>query len=108
MDALQNLMDDVESSSYYGRGEDPSFGRPKQKGLRTLLTSNLTTNPINAGAYKATDFLRDTVQQCRINGGDPDVLLVSSNFMTGLATWGQAVQRIDAGVNVFGTPRASS
>ena len=24
--------------------------------------------------------------------------------MTGLATWGQAVQRIDAGVNVFGTP----
>jgi hypothetical protein len=105
MDALQNLMDDLEYSSYYGRGEDPAVAsRPKQKGLKTLLTANLTTNPINAGAYKSTDFIRDTLQECRINGGDPDVLLVSSNFMTGLATWGQAVQRIDAGVNVFGTP----
>ena len=105
MDALQNLMDDMESTSYYGRGEDPAVAaRPKQKGLRTLLTANLTTNPVNAGAYKATDFIRDTLQLCRVNGGDPDVLLVSPNFMTGLATWGQAVQRIDAGVNVFGTP----
>ena len=68
------------------------------------MTTNLTTNPINAGAYKPTDLLRDTIQQCRVNGGEPDVLLVSTNFMTGLATWGQAVQRIDAGVNVFGTP----
>ena len=105
MDALQNLMDDIEYSSYYGRGEDPAVAaRPKQKGLRTLLNGTLTTNPVNAGAYKATDFIRDTMQLCRQNGGDPDVLLVSSNFMTGLATWGQAAQRIDAGVNVFGTP----
>ncbi len=105
MDALQNLMDDMESTSYYGLGDDPALAaRPKQKGLRTLLSSTLTTSPVNAGAYKATDFIRDTLQLCRINGGDPDVLLVSSNFMTGLATWGQAVQRIDAGVNVFGTP----
>jgi Family of unknown function (DUF5309) len=105
MDALQNLMDDMESTSYYGLGDDPALAaRPKQKGLRTLLSSTLTTSPVNAGAYKATDFIRDTLQLCRMNGGDPDVLLVSSNFMTGLATWGQAVQRIDAGVNVFGTP----
>ncbi len=72
--------------------------------MRFLLTANQTTNPVNAGAYKPTDLIRDTLQQCRINGGDPDVLLVSSNFMTGLATWGMAVQKIDAGVNVFGTP----
>lgn len=105
MDALQNLMDDMEYSSYYGLGDDPAIAaRPKQKGLRTLLTTNRTTNPVNAGAYAPTDFIRDTLQQCRINGGDPDVLLVSSNFMTGLATWGMAVQKIDAGVNVFGTP----
>jgi hypothetical protein len=105
MSALQNLMDDMEVTSYYGLGDDPAVAlRPKQKGLKTLLTSNNTSSPINAGAYKATDFIRDTMQQCRVNGGDPDVLLVSSNFMTGLATWGQAVQRIDAGVNVFGTP----
>ncbi len=62
MDALQNLMDDMESSTYYGRGEDPAVAaRPKQKGLKTLLSVNNTTNPTNAGAYKATDFIRDTL-----------------------------------------------
>lgn len=107
MDALQNLMDDMEVSSYYGIGEDPAAsasGRPKQKGLRALLASNRTTAPVNAGAYKPTDLIRDTMEKCRTKGGDPDVLIVSSNFMTGLATWGHAAQRIDAGVNIFGTP----
>ena len=105
MDALQNLMDDMEYSSYYGRGEDPSVsGRPKQKGLRSLLTSNNVTAPTNSGAYKPTDLIRDTMQACRTAGGDPDVLIVSTNFMTGLATWGHAAQRINAGTTVFGTP----
>ena len=105
MDALQNLMDDMESSAYYGRGEDPAVAaRPKQKGLKSLLVSNTTVAPTNAGAYKPTDLMRDTLERCRTGGGDPDVLLVSTNFMTGLATWGHAAQRINAGVNVFGTP----
>jgi hypothetical protein len=105
MDALQNLMDDMESSTYYGLGEDPSVAsRPKQKGLKALLSVNNTTTPTNAGAYKATDFLRDTLQAARSGGGDPDVLLLSTNFMLGLATWGQAVMRLNAGTNVFGTP----
>jgi hypothetical protein len=105
MDALQNLMDDMEVSSYYGRGEDPNnVQRAKQKGLRTLLQANLTTSPTNAGAYKPTDLIRDTMEKCRLGGGEPDVLLVSTNFMSGLATWGHAAQRIDAGVNIFGTP----
>jgi hypothetical protein len=105
MDALQNLMDDMEYSSYYGRGEDPSVsGRPKQKGLRALLSSNVTTAPTSAGAYKPTDLIRDTLEKCRVGGGEPDVLIVSTNFMTGLATWGHAAQRINAGTTVFGTP----
>ncbi len=105
MDSLQNLMDDMESSTYYGRGEDPSIAsRPKQKGLKTLLSVNNTTSPTNASAYKATDFIRDTMEQCRAGGGDPDVLLLSTNFMLGLATWGQALMRVNAGANVFGTP----
>ena len=105
MDALQNLMDDMEYSSYYGRGEDPAVAlRPKQKGLRTLLSTNLTTAPTNAGAYKPTDLIRDTFEKCRIGGGQPDVLVVSTNFMTGFATWGHAAQRINAGSTVFGTP----
>jgi hypothetical protein len=105
MDALQNLMDDMESSSYYGIGDDPAVAaRPKQKGLKTLLSVNNTTSPTNAGAYKATDFIRDTLELSRAGGGDPDVLLLSTNFMLGLATWGQAVMRVNAGTNVFGTP----
>lgn len=105
MDALQNLMDDMEVSSYYGLGEDPNdVARPKQKGLRKLLQGNLTTSPTNAGAYKPTDLIRDTMEKCRLGGGEPDVLLVSTNFMSGLATWGHAAQRVDAGVNIFGTP----
>ncbi len=105
MIALQNLMDDMEVSSYYGRGEDPAVtSRPKQKGLKALLVTNNTATPTNAGSYTASDFIHDTLERCRVNGGDPDVLILSSNFMSGLATWGQAVQKIDAGSNVFGTP----
>ena len=105
MEALQNLMDDMEYSSYYGLGEAPSpLGRPKQKGLRALIASNRVTAPANPGAYKPADLVRDTLEKCRVGGGSPDVLLVSSNFMTGLAIWGHAAQRLDAGTNVFGMP----
>ncbi len=105
MDALQNLLDDMEVSAFYGLGEDPAVsGRPKQKGLRTLLASSRTIAPTNAAAYKPTDLIRDTLERARIGGGEPDVLMVSTNFMSGLATWGHAAQRIDAGVSVFGVP----
>lgn len=106
MDALQSLMDDIETTAYYGKGEAPgtsTSGRPKAKGLKTLI-GNSTTSPINAGAYKATDFIRDALESARTDGGQPDIVLLSSNFMTGLATWGHAVQRLEAGRNIFGTP----
>lgn len=106
MDALQNLMDDMETSAYYGNGVAPSSGgRPQMKGLKTLIASaNVATSPTNAGAYKPTDLIRDTLQLARSGGGQPDVMLVSTNFMTGFATWGHAALRIDAGENIFGTP----
>jgi hypothetical protein len=105
MDALQNLLDDMEVSCYYGLGESPSVsGRPKQRGLRALLTTNRVISPTSGSGYKPSDLVRDTLERCRANGGSPDVLLVSTNFMTGLAIWGHAAQRIDAGVNVFGLP----
>lgn len=105
IEALQNLMDDMECSSYYGRGESPAVSdRPKQKGLRTLLAENLVTNPINADTYKRTDFIRGTLEKCRANGGDPDVLLLSPDFMRGLSVWGAAAHKVDAGVTVFSTP----
>jgi hypothetical protein len=106
MDALQNLMDDIEVSSYYGKGEAPtSGGRPKMKGISALIAAgNITTSPTNAGSYKSTDLIRDLLEKARSGGGEPDVLVVSTNFLTGLAIWGQAVQQINAGTNVFGTP----
>ena len=52
----------------------------------------------------STDLMRDTLQACRTGGGEPDLLLVATNFMTGFAIWGQALQRIPAGETDFGTP----
>ena len=73
-------------------------------GLKYILATNNTTSPTNASAYGSTDLIRDTLQAARSNGGEPDLLVVSTNFMSGFATWGQAIQRIPAGETVFGTP----
>lgn len=101
--ALQDLIDDMECSTFYGRGEAPHVsGRPKQKGLRALLAGTLTANPGDAREYRPADLVRDAFRPCRANGGDPDVLLVSSEFMTGFATWGQVAHRVDGGASVLG------
>lgn len=106
MDSLQNLMDDMEYAAYYGKGEAPASGnRPKMKGIKALIDSgNVTTSPSDASGYKAVHLIRDLVEKARSGGGEPDVLMVSTNFMTGFATWGHAVQRIDAGTSIFGQP----
>jgi hypothetical protein len=109
---LQNMVDDIEYSSYYGIAQAPTSdsGTPdtattaKMNGLRSILVTNNTTSPTNASAYFSTDLIRDTLQAARTNGGEPDLMLVSTNFMSAFATWGQAVQRIPAGETVYGTP----
>jgi Family of unknown function (DUF5309) len=113
---LQNMVDDIENSVYYGIAQAPvDNANPllattaKMNGLRSILqTNNISvmtgTTPVNAAAYGSSDLLRDTLQSARQNGGDPDLLVVSTNFMSGFATWGQAIQRIPAGETVFGTP----
>lgn len=104
MDALNNLMDDLERSSYFGKGESGTVdGRPKQKGVKTLIApSNVVTSPTNAGAYTATDLVRDLLSGPRANGGAPDVIFVSSNWMQAFAIWGQAILRLDAGTTNIG------
>lgn len=104
--AMQNMMDNLEVACYIGKGDAGSSGnkRPKMKGLSQLLTTNNVTSPTNAGAYKPTDFIRDALQGPRAAGGSPDVVLVSTEYMSGLATWGHAVQQVQAGTNIFGTP----
>jgi hypothetical protein len=109
---LQNMVDDIENSMYYGIAQSPNDAvgvTAKMNGLRSILQSNnissLTgTSPVNAAAYGATDLIRDTLQAARAGGGEPDLLVVSTNFMSGFATWGQAIQRVPAGETAFGTP----
>lgn len=109
---LQNLVDDIETTCYYGLAQAPTAdsGTPdaattaKMNGLKAILQTNNTVSPTNASAYGSTDLIRDTLQAARTNGGEPDLLVVATNFMSGFATWGQAIQRIPAGETVFGTP----
>jgi Family of unknown function (DUF5309) len=113
---LQNMVDDIENSVCYGIAQAPvDTGNPltsttaKMNGLRSILVTNnisslTNTTPVNAAAYGSTDLIRDTLQACRQGGGEPDLLVVSTNFMSGFATWGQAIQRVPAGETVFGTP----
>jgi hypothetical protein len=100
------MVDDIENTFYYGVKEAATDNTvtAKSDGIKSILTTNNVTSPTNASAYSSTDLMRDTLQACRTGGGDPDLLLVSTNFMTGFATWGQAIQRIPAGETIFGTP----
>ncbi len=109
---LQNMVDDIENCMYYGIAQAPNDAAgitAKMNGLRSIIQTNnissLTgTTPVNAAAYGATDLIRDTLQAARAGGGEPDLLIVSTNFMSGFATWGQAIQRVPAGETAFGTP----
>jgi hypothetical protein len=104
---LQNMVDDIENCCYYGLSQAPvdsSATTAKMNGLKAILVTNNVTSPTNNAAYAATDLIRDTLQSARSGGGEPDLLVVSTNFMSGFATWGQAIQRVPAGETVFGTP----
>jgi Family of unknown function (DUF5309) len=112
--AMQHTLDDFESSCYYGLGIviGATATRPMMVGLAGgttasptgLIKSNFVAGPTNAAAYKPSDLVRDTLQAALNGGGNPTVLLVSTDFMSGFATWGHAAMRINAGTNVFGTP----
>jgi hypothetical protein len=104
-DKLQNITDDIEFAAMYGRAENVggAVSRYKMGGLFNLLTTNNTTGPTNAAAYKPSDFIRDTFQPIVSAGGNPDLILASTGWLTGLSVWGFQPQRIDAGSTVFGT-----
>lgn len=102
---MQHVMDDFESACYYGKvvANTGATVRPQMQGLQNLIATNKTTTPTNASAYKPADLYRDTIQKCFSGGGQPSVMLVSSDFLTGLAMWGNAPLRVNAGSNVYGT-----
>lgn len=103
MVALQNLMDDMETTCYYGKGKAPWTGRPNQKGLCELLATNrIPTERIYACG--PAQFIKDAKERCQDGGGDPDALIVSGPFALLLASLNVSLYRIDAGSSVFGTP----
>lgn len=106
MYAMQNCADDIERACYYGRAVALANAttKPAMTGLRTLISTNNTTSPTNAAAYKPSDLIRDTVQKCYDGGGNPDILVLSTDWMQGFSIWGHAAQRLQAGATMFGTP----
>jgi len=104
--AVQHVMDDFESACYYGKGVPvtSATGRPLMRGVQSILTSNNVTAPTNAAAYKPSDLIRDTLQACFNGGGNPSLLVVSTDFLSAFAVWGHAAMRVNAGSNVFGVP----
>ena len=102
--AMQHCMDDMERSSYYGKAaaHSSTVTRQKQAGLQALLTTNNTTSPTNASAYKPSDLVRDLPQKCFDGGGSPNLLLVASNWMTAFSIWGMNVIHADVGYTAFG------
>lgn len=104
---LQNMVDSIETTLYYGLGQAPNDSTgvtAKCAGLKSLLVTNNTTVPTNLSSYASSDLIRDTLQACRTGGGEPDILVVSTNWMSAFSIWGQAVQRLSAGETEFGTP----
>lgn len=94
MMAMQNSLDDFERACYYGKGiaTNATVSRPTMKGFKTLFSTNSVTSPTNASAYKPSDFTRDVLQSCFDQGGEPDTILVSTNFLTGFFQWGWLLQ----------------
>jgi len=102
--AVQHVMDDFERGMYYGKGQalSSTVTRQTMKGLATLCASHNVTSPTNGSAYKPSDFTRDVLQSCFESGGNPDIILVSPKFLSGLATWGFLLQQLPAGSTELG------
>ena len=91
---------DVEYTSYYGIGQSATVnsgspGRRTQAGLRKQIlnySSGLNVKLTAGASYTKLNFIADGVQRALDGAGNPDVMLVSTNFATGLATWSVAQQ----------------
>lgn len=86
------FMRDIEYGFYYGLGQRPSAtgDRAKQAGLRKLLGyyNNGANVTLNAGAsFTKLNFVADGIQKCIDGGGDPDICVCSTNFLSFISTW---------------------
>jgi hypothetical protein len=103
---LVEFMRDEEYSSYYGVGEVPvaDGDRGKQRGLKSLIggyRSGANVKTASSSNYTKLSFIADTFQKALDGGGNPDLILASTDMMTGLATWSVGLQQ-------FNMPRMTS
>lgn len=104
---LAMVLDDYEYGCIYGKphaltGSVGAAARPMQGGLDFLIVTNRVKAPTNGAAYKPSDLIRDTLQAVFDAGGDPDTLLVSTDFLGGLSIWGLDMVRTPAGETELG------
>ena len=114
---LQNMVDDIENSCYYGdrpgarRQRQPTagdHGQDERPAVDPPDQQHLGDDQYDPGQRLGL-WLDATCFATRFSrpgktAAIPTCLVVSTNFMSGFATWGQAIQRIPAGETVFGTP----
>ncbi|MBY0397047.1 MAG: DUF5309 domain-containing protein [Thermoleophilia bacterium] len=110
---LTEMTRDVEFTAYYGRPQAPgSTATAMMGGLRHLIgwyngtaapaaNSNVNIRTGAGASYTLLNFTNDAIQRAINGGGNPDVLLCSNDFMTGLMTWGFGKQQLTQ-------PRANS
>lgn len=105
--ALQATLDDFEKAMIQGRINPLSSNagpgaRPMMAGLESMIVSNRLHQPTSFAAYKPEDLIRDTVQACFNGGGEPDVLLVSTDWLYAFALWGMDLVMTPAGETQLG------
>jgi hypothetical protein len=82
----------MEKGFYYGIGQRPvnPGDRAKQSGLRRLIQyykSGANYKSAIGSNYTKLNFIRDGFQAALNGGGEPDVCICSTDFMSYLATW---------------------
>lgn len=103
---LVDMMRDVEYSMLYGRYEYGATGnRNKMVGIRNFIPStNVTTSPTSASAYKPSDFVRDFILPITSKQGYPTTLVLSQNFAQAFTVWSHPTQAYTIGTDVYGLP----
>ena len=102
--AMMEVLDDFERSIYYGvpQAISSNTARPMMCGIQNRLTTNMTTSPTNASAYKPSDLERDLFQTAYAGGGQPDVMVCSTDFRQGFVVWGVNLLLLRPGDTDFG------
>ena len=114
---MTEMVRDMEYTMYFGRPTAPSATKnATMAGLQYLIgyygglgvapTAGANTNVHTSigGSYTLLNFTAD-VQKAIDGGGEPDICICSTDFVTGLQTWGFAKQQIpDAGRTQAGVP----